>query len=51
VRVDSSRNQAALGDAIQAIHADDSRVEVWVIPTDEGRVAAQEALSLLPLAG
>jgi acetate kinase len=51
VRVDSSRNQAAVGDATQAIHADDSRVEVWVIPTDEGRVAAQEALSLLPLAG
>ena len=49
VRVDAARNHAALGDTPQAIHADDSEVEVWVIPTDEGRVAAQEALLLLAL--
>ncbi len=51
VHVDASRNQAATGDAPMAIHTDDSRVEVWVIPTDEGRVAAQEALLLLGLVG
>lgn len=51
VRVDVSRNQAAVGNVPLAIHADDSRVEVWVIPTDEGRVAAQEALLLLALVG
>jgi len=49
VRVDAARNHAALGDTPQAIHADGSEVEVWVIPTDEGRVAAQEALLLLAL--
>jgi acetate kinase len=32
---------------VQAIHQPDSRVQVWVIPTDEGRVAAQEAARLL----
>lgn len=51
VYVDASHNQAATGDASMAIHTDDSRVEVWVIPTDEGRVAAQEALLLLGLVG
>lgn len=49
VRVDAARNHAALGDTSQAIHADGSEVEVWVIPTDEGRVAAQEALLWLAL--
>jgi acetate kinase len=47
VSIDSTRNQQATGDSVQSIHSDSSRVEVWVIPTDEGRVAAQEALSLL----
>ncbi len=47
VSIDSARNQQATGDSVQYIHSDSSRVEVWVIPTDEGRVAAQEALSLL----
>jgi acetate kinase len=51
VQVDALRNQAAIGDAPQAIHTDHSRVEVWVIPTDEGRVAAQDALSVLGLVG
>jgi len=51
VRVDTARNHGALGDTPQAIHADGSEVEVWVIPTDEGRVAAQEALLLLALVG
>lgn len=47
VRIDSRRNTAALGDQVSAIHADDSEIEVWVIPTDEGRVAAQDALAFL----
>ena len=47
VSIDSALNQQATGDSVQSIHSDSSRVEVWVIPTDEGRVAAQEALSLL----
>lgn len=47
VSVDAARNQAATGDAVRAIHAEGSAVEVWVIPTDEGRVAAREALALM----
>jgi len=47
VSIDSARNQQATGDSVQSIHSDTSRVEVWVIPTDEGRVAAQEALAVL----
>jgi len=47
VSVDAQRNQAATGDAVRAIHAEGSAVELWVIPTDEGRVAAQEALALV----
>lgn len=46
VSVDTERNQQATGDAVCAIHDSSSRVEVWVVPTDEGRVAAQEALAI-----
>jgi acetate kinase len=46
VSVDTARNQGASGDAVCAIHAEGSDIEVWVIPTDEGRVAAMEALGL-----
>jgi acetate kinase len=46
VSVDVASNIAARGDAVRSIHEDESNVEVWVIPTDEGRVAAQEALAL-----
>jgi acetate kinase len=35
------------GEAVAAVHAPDSLVEVWVIPTDEGQVAASEAARLL----
>ena len=48
LRLDASRNQAATGDQTMAVHADDSAIEVWVVPTDEGRVAARDALRLLP---
>lgn len=47
VRMDGARNAAAPGDLPHAIHAEDSAVEVWVVPTDEGRVAAREAARLL----
>ncbi|HEY4663462.1 MAG TPA: acetate/propionate family kinase [Comamonas sp.] len=47
IRIDAQRNQAASGKAACAIHAPDSSVEIWVIPTDEGRVAAREAAALL----
>ena len=46
VSVDVASNIAARGDRPQSIHDDQSNVEVWVIPTDEGRIAAQEALAL-----
>ena len=39
-------NLAADGNSIVPIHAADSRVEIWVVPTDEGRVAARDALAL-----
>ena len=47
VRIDEQKNAAASGDAIMSIHAEGSDIEVWVVPTDEGRVAAREAASLL----
>ncbi|MGY0197570.1 acetate/propionate family kinase [Leptothrix sp. BB-4] len=47
VQLDGAANQAARGDAVAAIHTPDSRVEVWVVPTDEGRVAADAAWTLL----
>jgi len=46
VRIDQAQNSLACGDDIRAIHASDSSIEVWVIPTDEGRVAAREAAAL-----
>ncbi|MBL8365925.1 MAG: acetate/propionate family kinase [Comamonas sp.] len=48
VRVDATLNaRPAHGHAAWAIHAPDSAVEVWVAPTDEGRVAAAEAAALV----
>ena len=47
VCIDNTQNQNAKGDGVLAIHAPDSHIEVWVVPTDEGRVAAQDALALL----
>jgi len=47
VDLDAQKNQAACGDAVCAIHSAHSRVEVWVVPTDEGFVAAREAHALL----
>ena len=47
VRLDAAANLAADGSAARPIHAPGSAVEVWVVPTDEGRVAASDAAALL----
>ncbi len=47
VRLDPQANAAATSDARVSIHAPDSSVEVWVLPTDEGRLAAESAVALL----
>lgn len=46
VEFDASRNRAASGDA-RAIHRDDSRVAVLVVPTDEELEMATQAIHLL----
>ena len=47
--LDPDANRQATGDAIVPIHDPRSRVQVWVVPTDEGRIAAEEAMRLLRL--
>jgi acetate kinase len=47
LRLDAAANEAADSGAVAALHAPDSAVEVWVVPTDEGRVAAADALALV----
>jgi acetate kinase len=49
VKLDAPANARATGDEVLPIHAADSAVQVWVVPTDEGRVAAQDAARLLAL--
>ncbi len=46
VQIDPALNQAAVGSETLAVHAPGSAVEVWVVPTDEGRVAARDAARL-----
>jgi acetate kinase len=46
VAVDPVLNGQATGDRMLAIHRADSDVQVWVVPTDEGRVTAREAARL-----
>ncbi|HVL76838.1 MAG TPA: acetate/propionate family kinase [Noviherbaspirillum sp.] len=50
VRIDRAANAAADGSAAAPVHAAGSGVEIWVVPTDEGRVAAAEAARLIALA-
>jgi acetate kinase len=45
---DAQRNAQADGSVACSLHAPGSAVEVWVVPTDEGRIAAQAAVALLP---
>jgi len=47
VQIDPELNAQATGDAIMAIHTPQSQVQVWVVPTDEGVVAAREAARLI----
>jgi acetate kinase len=51
LRLDDDANRAASGDAMAAIHAEGSSAEVWVVPTDEGRVAARSAWRMLAATG
>ena len=46
-QIDPARNAAACGDQVLAIHQTGSPIEVWVVPTDEGWVSAQEAARVL----
>ena len=46
VQIDPVLNAQAVGNAVLAVHQPLSTVEVWVIPTDEGRVAARDAARL-----
>lgn len=46
VQLDATLNQTAVGADTVAIHQSGSAVEVWVVPTDEGRVAARDAARL-----
>ena len=47
VVIDPILNLQATGDQVMSIHAPTSAIEVWVVPTDEGVVAAREAARLL----
>jgi acetate kinase len=47
VTLDTEANRGAGTTTIRPIHAPGSRVEVWVVPTDEGRVAAEQAWALI----
>jgi acetate kinase len=47
IELDAAENQAASNQQITPIHRPGSQVEVWVVPTDEGIIAAEEALALL----
>lgn len=48
VQLNPSLNAQAIGGSAMAVHREDSRVEIWVVPTDEGRVAARDAARLIP---
>ncbi len=47
IEIDESTNQIATKDKAMLISQKNSRVQVWVVPTDEGRIAAQEAIRLI----
>lgn len=47
VVIDPELNALATGSEVRAIHAASSQIEVWVVPTDEGVVAAREAAKLI----
>lgn len=47
VSVDPTLNAQAVQHTPQAIHHQTSEIEVWVVPTDEGMIAAREALAYI----
>ena len=47
VIIDEQTNTSSTGALVRSIHSNDSKVEVWVVPTDEGRIAAQHAIDLI----
>lgn len=47
VEIDAQRNLAAKADRISAIHADDSRVEVWGVPTRRGPRRSQRCRAIV----
>jgi acetate kinase len=47
LELDAAANQTASHQHITPIHRPGSKVEIWVVPTDEGIIAAEEALALL----
>ncbi len=47
LQIDEAANAAADGSTMVRIDAPGSSAEVWVVPTDEGRVAARQAAQLL----
>ena len=47
VKLDRLKNMLPAGAQALSLHAANSAVEVWMVPTDEGRVAAQAAAKLL----
>ena len=44
-KLDPAKNQS--GPALRSIHTDDSRVQIWVIPTDEEIIVARDAVRML----
>jgi acetate kinase len=47
IRLDANRNQSAEADEVSQISSDDSKIAVLVVPTDEERMMAREALRAL----
>ncbi len=47
ISIDESLNASAASQSVARISSQDSAVEVWVIQTDEGMVAAKDAIALL----
>lgn len=47
IRLDAARNDTVSPEIGGALHAEDSAVEIWVVPTDEARVMAEAARGLL----
>jgi len=47
IKLDETLNQNASNEMVTKISTTESSVEIWVIPTDEGSVAAKETISLI----